>query len=110
MKKIVIVSILLALCFSCNNQATYYHGYVLDDEMKPIYNVKVIEDSGAPLSTITDSTGYFRLYKNPDWLSNLIFLKEGYVTDTIRTVWTQSGEIIEYTFLNQKADTVRLKK
>ena len=109
MKKTVISCLLLAL-YSCNDQPKYYHGYVLDRKMKPISNVKVIENNKIPLSTITDSTGYFRLNKNPDWLSNLIFLKEGYITDTVRTVWSKHGEKIEYTFLNQNADTVLLRK
>lgn len=109
MKKILVLILLFTFNYGCFNKKQYYHGYVLDDKKRPIENVKVMEDNIYPFSTVTDSSGYFRLYKRPDLLSNLIFLKKGYLTDTIKTVRSVSGEKMESVFLNNKADTIQLE-
>ena len=48
--------------------------------------------------------------KMENLVSNLIFIKENYVTDTIPTIWSQSGEILETTFLNKSFETLILRK
>jgi len=100
----------MALVLSCKEKSSFYHGVVVNENNLPIPNVTVKKMNQRPLSTITDSTGYFILYKNPDWLFDLSFSKEGYKTKIVRTVWTHSGEVVGYTFLNKKADTITLKK
>lgn len=53
--------------------------------------------------------GYFKLYRNLNFIYSLIFSKKGYQIKKIETVWSQSGETVEYTFLNKKTDTIILK-
>jgi len=106
--KNLIVLFSLFLFISCGKKTiNYYHGYVLNKKNEPIVNVKVEENNKVPLSTVTDSTGYFMLYKSPDWVSQLIFKKKGYKTDTVQTVWNRysgSGK----RFLNKIPDTIIL--
>ncbi|MCF6351228.1 MAG: hypothetical protein L3J23_09425 [Flavobacteriaceae bacterium] len=60
--------------------------------------------------TISDKKGYFKLHKSPNVISDLIFFKEGYIKDTISTVWFQYGETQETRFVNKTPDTIVLKK
>ena len=106
MKKIIILLILTA---NCKQSQEFYHGYVYYNN-KPVSNVFIKEDVlNSSKNTKTDSTGFFKLQKKPSHLSNLIFTKDGFKTDTIKTVWSQHGEKIRYTFLNTKFDTLVLR-
>lgn len=109
MKKIITYTYLFILILSCNKKQTYYHGLILDENQIPISNVTIKENNGLQ-STISNKDGYFKLYRNPDIIYNLIFSKKGYQTEKIKTVWSQSGETVEYTFLNIKTDTIVLKQ
>lgn len=110
MKKILFISLFISLS-NCKTETKtgYYHGYILNKMNKPIANVRVNEYNRVPLMTITDSTGYFKLYHSPISISNLIFKKEGYQVDTIQTRWNRysgSGQ----RFLNKAPDTLILRK
>lgn len=104
-----ILFIFLFIFLSNCKSIDYYHGYVLDDKYNPVSYVNVKEDNKNPLSTITDSTGYFRLSKTPDLVSKLIFEADGFEIDTIQTVWNRydgSGK----RFLSKIPDTLVLRR
>ncbi|MCF6349918.1 MAG: hypothetical protein L3J23_02670 [Flavobacteriaceae bacterium] len=64
-------------------------------------NVLIKEIFENPQSTTSDKKGYFKLNKSPNVISDLIFLKKGYIEDTISTVWSQYGETQRNTFYEQ---------
>ncbi|MDR1761044.1 MAG: carboxypeptidase-like regulatory domain-containing protein [Bacteroidales bacterium] len=106
MKKIVIIlgSILLTACSVRINN--YYSGFVVDEIGNPISEVLVckcfIIDNciqNENYCDTTDERGYFYINREKDLLHKLIFFKDGYVSDTIPIVWTQSGETITYSRL-----------
>lgn len=101
MKKIIFIYLFIYL-LSCKTTTGYYHGYVLDKRNKPITKVKVSECNKIPLSTVTDTTGYFRLYMKPNSVSKLIFQKKGYQTDTVRTFHTFERRTFKR-FLNSRS-------
>ncbi|MFC4212959.1 carboxypeptidase-like regulatory domain-containing protein [Pedobacter lithocola] len=99
---------MLLLFFSCKTTNNFYQGRVIDEQNKAIEFVIVAEESGNR-NTKTDKNGYFKLDRNRNVLEDLIFSKSGYVTDTIPTVWHQSGETTEYNFIEKETSVVRLK-
>lgn len=100
--------ILLIFITACSRPKDFYSGIVLDKNQIPIENVLIMEDDSTN-TTFTDKSGYFKLKRNPTWLGNIIFIKEGYLTDTIPSVWHQAGETTEYNFLNDDTTVVTLK-
>lgn len=96
------------LLISCNSVNNFYHGRVVDENGKALENVIVAEDV-ITKQTKTDKKGYFKLNRNPDWLGNLIFIKEGFLSDTIPTVYHQNGETTEYDFIKKDTTLVRLR-
>ncbi|PUV25065.1 MULTISPECIES: carboxypeptidase-like regulatory domain-containing protein [Sphingobacterium] len=91
---------------SCNDVNDFYQGRVIDEQNKPLKNVLVSEDdtkTGA--QTKTDGNGYFKLARTPQWLGTLIFYKAGYKVDSIPTVTRQSGERVNYSFINKNDTT-----
>ncbi|MCW8313754.1 carboxypeptidase-like regulatory domain-containing protein [Sphingobacterium thalpophilum] len=101
---------LLLLLFSCRTGVNnFYQGRVLDGNDQPLEGVTVIEENGKGKQVRTDKSGYFKLDRSPDWLGRLIFMKQGYRTDTIPSVWRQSGEAIGYNFVEDDTTIVRLK-
>ena len=58
---------------------------------KPLQNVKVIELESNH-ETTTNEKGYFSMKKLENVSSSLIFEKEGYRKDTIRSIQIQNGE------------------
>ncbi len=107
--KILVLSIILFTITSCSTKPAFYRGYVYY-ENKPLKNVTVKKMYDDEFSTKTDSNGYFLLQKEPNSLRSLIFEKQGFITDTIPSVWTQNGEKVKYTFLNKYSDTITLRK
>ncbi|WP_300670348.1 carboxypeptidase-like regulatory domain-containing protein [Soonwooa sp.] len=99
-------SLLLASCSQVNN---FYQGRVVDENGKALENVIVAEDV-ITKQTKTDKTGYFKLNRTPDWLGNLIFIKEGFVTDTIPSVYHQNGETTKYDFIKKDTTRVTLRR
>ena len=100
--------ILILTLYSCNSVNNFYQGRVIDEKNNPIEGVIVAEDH-IEKHTKTDKDGYFKLDRSPDWLGRLIFIKEGYKTDTIPTVWHQGEETTEYNFIKKDTTIVRLK-
>ena len=91
MKKIFIILIYI-IVLSCNSKKEFYTGYVYDfDTEKPLQNVKVIELESNH-ETTTNEKGYFSMKKLENVSSSLIFEKEGYKKDTIRSIQIQNGE------------------
>ncbi|WP_047789063.1 carboxypeptidase-like regulatory domain-containing protein [Tenacibaculum mesophilum] len=108
MRKLLFI-FFIALSLSCKEKRLFYHGVVLDENNRPLPNIEV-KELDFNNSTLSDSKGYFKLKKDINFISKLSFSKKGYKTKIVRTVWTHSGEVVGYTFLNKKADTITLKK
>lgn len=110
MKIIPSVYLLLFVLLACEQKTNdFYQGLVLDESGRPIENVMVFEEYGKENRTKTDNKGYFKFNRTPDWLLRLVFVKEGYKTDTIPTVWAH-GEQLHYQFVTNDTTLVRLKK
>ena len=85
------------LFFSCSERIHDYHsGFVVDEQGKPIDSALVYEDLNKDhiIKTYTDSIGYFKQKRQS--LMDLIVVKEGYLTDTIKMVSHQAGETTAY--------------
>ncbi len=110
MRLIILLASLLITLANCSNKPLFYKGYVYHNG-KPQAQVVVRRmHSNQDESTRTDSTGFFKLKKEPNSIHSLIFEKEGFAIDTIPTVWTQHGEKINYRFINDEKDTLFIKK
>ncbi|MFK7787605.1 MAG: carboxypeptidase-like regulatory domain-containing protein [Crocinitomicaceae bacterium] len=110
MKRIVFTAVLFMTLTNCGNKSLFYKGYVYSDG-KPLDQVTVSKMNGTQdHSTQTDSKGYFELTKEQDVVHSLIFEKEGFVTDTVPTVWSQHGEKLNYRFVNKNSDTLFIEK
>jgi len=98
------------MLFSCRTSVNnFYQGKVLDEHGKPLEGVTIFEEERKNGGVIrTDSTGYFRLDRSPDWLGTLIFIKEGYRTDSIPSIRRQAGEQIKYNFIENDTTIVKL--
>ena len=107
MKKYLFIFLFIFL--NCNSENDYYFGKVLGENNNPIENAIVTEDNFEEKSK-TNEKGYFKLKRNPDWLGNLIFFKEGYITDTIPSFWHQHGKTIQYNFIEDDTTVLRLKR
>ncbi len=81
----------------------------MDENGKSLEGVTVMEENRKVKQTWTDQTGYFKLDRSPDWLGTLVFIKEGYETDTIPSVRRQAGEKVRYNFIENDTTIVRLK-
>ncbi|MFH6602334.1 carboxypeptidase-like regulatory domain-containing protein [Maribacter algicola] len=102
--------VLIFVLLSCGQKTNdFYQGVVLDENNIPLENVTVFEEYVEENSTKTDNKGYFKLNRTPNWILSLVFVKEGYKTDTIPTVWAH-GEQVNYQFIKNDTTQVRLKK
>ena len=100
---------LILIPLACGQKSTnYYQGLVLDENEIPIENVQVFEVYGKENKAKTDKKGYFRLQRNSELLTSLIFQKEGFNTDTVPVYWTQHGEKVHYKFTTIDTTIVRL--
>ncbi|GEM_PF-3193945 len=102
--------ILLLTLFSCKSANDFYQGRVTDEDNQPLEDVIVSEDGERDKQTQTDKNGYFKLNRTPEWLGELIFTKEGYITDTVRTVGSRAGEQIYYNFIYNDTTQVKLRR
>ena len=92
MNKIFCFLLIYIIVLSCNSKKEFYTGYVYDFvTRKPLQNVKVIELESNH-ETTTNEKGYFSMKKLENVSSSLIFEKEGYKKDTIRSIQIQNGE------------------
>lgn len=111
MKTIKLFLILPLLFLSCKStEKNFYHGVVIDEEGKPIENVVVKEDFKYPQSTVTEDNGFFQLFKSPFVGGKVIFLKKGFINDTIRTQTSLYHGYRMDLFINKTPDTLVLKK
>ncbi|WP_111672797.1 carboxypeptidase-like regulatory domain-containing protein [Algoriphagus litoralis] len=100
---------LILIPLACSQKSTnYYQGLVLDENDIPLENVQVFEVYGKENGAKTDEKGYFRLQRNSELLTSLVFQKEGFKTDTVPVFWTQHGEKVHYQFTTKDTTVVRL--
>lgn len=92
----------------CSDKIEYYQGYIYNSKNLPQANVKVIIES-TNKNTFTDKNGFFKIRNNNRQLNNLIVVKNENIVDTIKTVWSQHGEKIHYSFIESQNDTLFIK-
>ena len=106
----IVLVLVFTLLACCNETNDFYQGVVLDENSLPLENVRVFEEFDIESMTKTNKCGHFKLERPNDRLLRLVFVKEGYKTDTIPVVWSQHGESLNYRFLENDSSLVRLKK
>lgn len=79
--------------------STVLHGYVTDSGGAALEGVAVHLNDAPETSATTDSSGYFAMPRPGNFLPELVFSKEGYISDTIPTVSGHHGETVEFRFL-----------
>ncbi|SHK24108.1 carboxypeptidase-like regulatory domain-containing protein [Chryseobacterium polytrichastri] len=73
-------------------KSKHYEGYIYDGiTKKPILGVQIL-DLSTDFKTITDKKGHFKIQKNNNISSTLVFQKDLYHTDTISSIQIQNGE------------------
>lgn len=103
--------ILPLLFLSCKSTVSnFYHGVVINEEGNPIEYVEVKENFKYPQSTVTEDNGFFQLYKSPLVRGKIIFSKNGFISDTVRTQRRLYTQPTTYLFMNKTPDTLILKK
>lgn len=106
----VIYYLIVIVFVSCKSANNYYQGKVQDQNGNPLEGVSVFEEGSKDIrGTYSDSSGYFKLKRSPDWLGNLVFIKEGYLSDTVPSVRSLAGERVRYYFIEDDTTVVRLK-
>lgn len=107
MKKYVLLPVLITL-INCNKMQKCYSGYVYDEvSRKPINHVFIKENFSKDFkSTYSNEKGYFKIDNNAESVGDLIFIRNGYKTDTIVTIWSQRGENLKYKFIRKESDTL----
>lgn len=104
-------------------RVNFFNGIVIDDKKNPLSGVSVTcilqKDSSSVRTTITNADGYFKISGRKfekliiEKGAKLIFIKEGYVSDTVET--TQPAPEHKkypnnYFFIHKIPDTLYLKK
>lgn len=108
MKNLLLI-VLLFLTTSCKQElCDCYHGYVFDENKKPIHNVNVYEEAELSNSTYTNKDGYFKLSRD-SFIANLVFKKDGFKADTISPYIEFRGKD-KTIFITKKSDTLFMKK
>ncbi len=109
--KYIIFTYLIICTASCDEKSfDYYHGVVIDYNSNSLPGVMVKTEYLKTKPSLTNESGYFKLPKSPNTITSLIFSKDGYVTDTIKSVYSHGGEKLDYRFIFKKIDTIPLKK
>lgn len=106
MKKIALLIVITVFVLSCKSKINYYEGYICNMDKKPLSKVKVCKMHKLNEYSITDEKGFFRINKALNFIDDLIVFYDEKPIDTIRTVWSQHGEKIIYSFLEGKNDTL----
>lgn len=111
MKKIILIPIFFVF-ISCTKSQNCYTGYVYDETSKKTLNKVFIKENFKEnsKSTFTNEKGYFKIDNESESVGNLIFILNGYKTDTIQTIWSQHGETLKYRFVGKRADTLFMRK
>lgn len=88
MKKYILFLLFLSLSCGKNN----YYGYIYDiDTKKPIEDV-LVNDYLNKNKVSSNIDGYFKLKKSGDFSSVIIFSKNDYQIDTIKSIVIANGE------------------
>lgn len=103
--KFSFINIILISFNSCISSPSFYEGYIYSKDKKPLENIQVCEQNKSNC-TYTDKKGFFKLKKDENMISDLIIFNNSKSLDTIKTVWSQHGEKINYSFLEGKKDTL----
>lgn len=111
MKKVILAPIFFVL-INCTKLQNCYTGYVYDETSKKPLNKVFIKENFKKnsKSTFTNEKGYFKIDNKSESVGNLIFILNGYKTDTIITIWSQHGEILKYRFVGKESDTLFMRK
>jgi len=111
MKKYILLPVLILL-INCGKLQECYSGYVYDEtSRKPIKRVFIKENFSLSFkSTYSNEKGYFKINNNSESIGDLIFICNGYKTDTIVTIWSQHGENLKYKFVRKESDTLYMKR
>lgn len=106
--KIFICICVTIIANSCSMPRNY-QGYVYSSYKKPIQNVKVCEKNTSNCTT-TDINGFFVLKKDKQSITDLIIFLDEKPLDTLKTVWSQHGEKLNYSFMEGKNDTLFINR
>ncbi len=78
---------------------------------EPLSGVKVYANRIPSEYTYTQKDGYFSLKRGSlTFIDDLIFEKEGYLTDSLETVYYNRGNGTIYLFLTNRSDTLFMKE
>ncbi|WP_131726141.1 hypothetical protein [Chryseobacterium sp. Leaf405] len=90
---------------SCTPSSKSYEGYIYNHQKKPLENIKVCEQNKNNC-TYTNDKGFFQLRKDKNSIGDLLVFNRESTIDTIKTVWSQHGEKINFSFIEGKNDTL----
>lgn len=102
-------SLLVLFFYSCGSSVDNYEGYIYEKPNVPAKDVSVCEKNSSNC-TKTDHHGFFKLEKDKKTVRELVVIFKGEPTDTLRTVWSQRGEKINYSFIKGKNDTLFINR
>ena len=110
MEKLLILILLLNT--SCNEKLhDSYRGYVYNLKNEPLHGVIVCADIADHECTKTNKDGYFLLKRGSQtFVDDLIFVKDGYITDSLETVYYNRGHGIISLFLTNRSHTLFMRK
>ncbi len=105
MKKNLLLLLIINIIVACSPKVIFYEGYIYNMKKKTISGLKVcVQDNNE--CTITNEKGFFKLPKQKNSIKNLIVFYNNEPIDTLKTVWSQHGEKIHYSFIEDKRDTL----
>ncbi len=110
MKKLLLISLLITA--SCNEKLhDSYRGYVYNLKKEPLSGVIVCADVVNLECTKTNKNGCFLLKRgSQNFVDDLIFVKDGYITDSLETVYYKRGHGTIYLFLTNRSDTLFMEE
>lgn len=99
---------MIAIVFlQCKTDLSYYQGYIVNENKRPIKNLKVYEKNDKENFSITDKKGYFKIDIIESNINRfLIIEKDNKIIDSIQVIGTQGGEKIKYSFVEGEKDTL----
>lgn len=105
MKQFIFNIIFIFLFNQCASPSKTYEGHIYNKKKEPLANIKICEQNKNNC-THTDGMGFFKLKKNESSINDLVLYKNNKSIDTIKTVWEQHGEKINYSFIQGRKDTI----
>ncbi|WP_407264566.1 hypothetical protein [Tenacibaculum maritimum] len=110
MKRLLIIIFFMVV--GCKEKLSdTYRGYVFNLKKEPIQNVKIYERRDSTKYVFTKKNGYFLLKpRSLNFIDDLIFAKNGYITDSLETVYYRRGHGTIYLFLRQRSDTLFMEE